>query len=93
MPLVLTNAPATFQSYINKILAEKLDDFVIMYLDDIFIFTKDERKSYVKAVRWVFDQLRKFSLYANLKKCQFHQENLYIRLCHWWCTKLIVLQN
>ena len=55
---------------------EKLDVFVIVYLDDIFIYTKDESKSHVQAVQWVFDQLRKFLLYANLKKCQFHQEEI-----------------
>ena len=37
----LSNAPATFQGYINKILAEKLDIFVVVYLDDILIYTKD----------------------------------------------------
>ena len=37
----LFNAPATFQGYVNKILAEKLDIFVIVYLDDILIYTKD----------------------------------------------------
>ena len=41
MPFGLSNAPASFQGYINKILAEKLDIFVIVYLDDIFIYTKD----------------------------------------------------
>ena len=76
MPFGLTNAPAIFQGYINKILAEKLDIFVIVYLDDIFIYIKDESKSHVQAVRWVLDQLRKFSLYANLKKCRFHQEEI-----------------
>ena len=72
----LTNAPATFQGYINKILAEKLDVFVIVYLDDILIYTDNKSEGYVQAVRWVLDQLRKFSLYANLKKCQFHQEEV-----------------
>ncbi len=51
MPFRLTNAPATFQGYINKILAEKLDIFVIVYLDDIFIYTKSEGKEHVEAVR------------------------------------------
>ena len=46
----LTNAPATFQSYINKILAEKLNVFVIMYLDNIFIYTKNKDKEYVEGV-------------------------------------------
>ena len=72
MPFGLTNAPTTFQGYINKILAEKLDVFVIVYLDDILIYTKNESKGHVQAVYWVLDQLRKFSLYANLNKCQFH---------------------
>ena len=76
MPFGLTNAPATFQGYINKILAEKLDVFVIVYLDDILIYTKDKSKDHVQAVRWVVDQLRKFSLYANLKKYWFHQEEV-----------------
>ena len=51
---------------------EKLDVFVIMYLDDILIYIKDENKDHVQAVRWVLDQLRKFLLYANLKKCWFY---------------------
>ena len=41
MPFGLSNAPACFQGYINKILAEKLDIFVIVYLDDILIYTED----------------------------------------------------
>ena len=35
----LSNAPVSFQGYINKILAEKLDVFIIVYLDDILIYT------------------------------------------------------
>ena len=72
----LTNALATFQSYINKIFAEKLDVFVIVYLDNILIYIKDESKSHVQAVHWILDQRRKFLLYANLKKCRFHQEKV-----------------
>ena len=76
MPFGLFNAPATFQRYVNKILAEKLDVFVIVYLDDILIYTEDPGQSHVDAVRWVLDQLRKYSLFANLKKCRFHQDEI-----------------
>ena len=75
----LTNAPATFQGYIYKILAEKLDVFVIVYLDDILIYTENEGKEYVEAVQWVLEQLRKHLLYANLKKCRFHQNEVRFR--------------
>ena len=46
----LTNALFTFQNYINNILAEKLDVFVIVYFDDIFIYTKNKGKKHMKAV-------------------------------------------
>ena len=65
----LINVPASFQGYINKILTEKLDIFFIMYLDDILIYTKDDGDGHIATVQWVLKQLRKFSLYANLKKC------------------------
>ena len=76
MPFGLSNALASFQSYINKILAEKLDVFVIVYLDDILIYTEDEGQGYVEAVRWVLDLLRKNGLFANLKKFRFHQDEV-----------------
>ena len=76
MPFGLSNAPATFQGYINKILAEKLDVFVIIYLDDILIYTKDPSQPHIEAVRWVLDQLWKYSLFANLKKCSFYQDEI-----------------
>ena len=47
----LSNAPASFQSYINKILAEKLDIFVIVYLDDILFYTENESQGHVEAVQ------------------------------------------
>ncbi len=76
MSFGLTNVPATFQGYINKILVEKLDVFVIVYLDDILIYTESKGEDHVQAVRWVLDQLRKHSLYANLKKCCFYQDEV-----------------
>ena len=76
MPFGLSNAPASFQGYINKILAEKLDIFVIVYLDDILIYTEDQGQGHVEAVRWVLDLLRKNGLFANLKKCRFHKDEV-----------------
>ena len=76
MPLGFFNAPAIFQRYVNKILAEKLDVFIIVYLDDILIYTEDPGQPYVDAVCRILDQLRKYSLFANLKKCCFHQDEI-----------------
>ncbi len=50
MFFVLSNAPVTFQGYINKILSEKLNVFVMVYLDDIFIYIKSKGKERVEAV-------------------------------------------
>ena len=77
MPFGLSNALTSFQGYINKILAEKLDIFIIvMYLDDIFIYTEDQGQGHVEAVRWVLDLLRKNGLFANLKKCRFYKDEV-----------------
>ncbi len=86
MPFGLSNAPVSFQGYINKILAEKLDVFVIVYLDDILIYTDDPGQANVDAVRWILDILRKNGLFANLKKCRFHKHKVrflgYLVLTH-----------
>ena len=76
IPFCFSNAPATFQGYVNKILAEKLDIFVIGYLDDILIYIKNPGQPHVEAVRWVLDQLQKYLLFANLKKCCFYQDEV-----------------
>ena len=76
MSFGLSNTLATFQGYINKILAEKLDIFVVVYQDNILIYTKDHRQPHVEAVRWVLNEFRKHFLFANLKKCCFHQNEV-----------------
>ncbi len=50
IPFGLTNTPTIFWGYINMILAEKLDDFVIVYLDDIFIYIESKGKEHVQAM-------------------------------------------
>ena len=76
MPFGLSNALASFQSYINKILVKKLNGFVIVYLDDILIYTENKGQDYMKAVQWVLDLLRKNRLFANLKKYQFYHNEI-----------------
>ena len=76
MPFGLSNASASFQGYINKILAKKLDIFVIVYLDDILIYTEDPGQPHVDAVWWVLEELRRNGLFANLKKCRFHKDEV-----------------
>lgn len=50
MSFGLSNTPASFQSYINKILPEKFDIFVIVYLDDILFYIKHSGQGHIKAV-------------------------------------------
>ena len=73
----LSNAPASFQGYINKILTKKLDIFVIIYLDNIIIYAKDPSQLHIDAVRSVLEQLRRHGLFANLKNCHFHQDEVW----------------
>ena len=51
MPFGLSNAPASLQGYVNRILSEKLSIFLIVYLNDIFIYTEDPGQGHVDAVQ------------------------------------------
>ena len=72
----LSNAPASFQGYINKLLAKKLDIFVILSLDNIFIYIVDPGHAPVNAVWWVLKELRKYSVFSKLKKCRFYKDEV-----------------
>ena len=69
----LTNASITFQIYINKMLRELVDVICVIYLNNILIFNKDSTK-YRHYVQKVFERLRDFQFYVNLKKCEFNIE-------------------
>ena len=71
MPFRLTNAPATFQEYINDSLQGLIDYICIVYLDDILIFSRDVAE-HSKHVRDVLTRLRESGLYANPEKCEFN---------------------
>lgn len=71
MPFGLTNAPASFQHLMNHIFRDMLDISVIVYLDDILIFSQSEEE-HKGHVREVLRRLREFQLYAKPEKCEFH---------------------
>ena len=75
MPMGLSNAPATFQTFMNDIFADVADLFVIVYLDDILIFS-DDMKSHKKHVRLVLQRLKDNNLFAKLSKCTFHTDTI-----------------
>ncbi|KAK6220785.1 reverse transcriptase domain protein [Colletotrichum tabaci] len=75
MPFGLTNAPATFQTMINHVLSEFIDIFVVVYLDDILIFspTLELHKEHVHKV---LQKLQDAKLLVEAEKCEFHSKKV-----------------
>lgn len=71
LPFGLTNAPATFQRYINDVLREDLDQGCIAYLGDINIYS-DSLEELILLVRQILKKLLNARLYANIAKTTFH---------------------
>src|ERR1700719_913554 len=71
MPFGLTNAPATFQRLMNDIFHDLVDVYVVVYLDDILIYS-DNNEQHREHVREVLRRLRKNNLHARPEKCNFH---------------------
>ena len=70
MPFGLTNAPAAFMNLINRVFRPYLDKFVMVFIDDILIYSKDKGE-HDSHLRTVLLTLREHRLYAKLKKCEF----------------------
>src|SRR4051812_16147214 len=70
MSFGLTNAPATFSRMMNSIFMEYLDKFVVVYLDDILIYSKN-KEEHAEHLRLVLMKLREHRLYAKFSKCEF----------------------
>ncbi|GJR15473.1 putative reverse transcriptase domain-containing protein [Tanacetum coccineum] len=70
MPFGLTNALAVFMDLMNRVCKPYLDNFVIVFIDDILIYSKDE-KEHEENLRLILELLKKEELYAKFSKCKF----------------------
>ena len=71
----LTNRPAAFQCFMNNIFGDLLDQCVVVYLEDILIYS-DNPKQHTKHIWEVLRHLRKHGLYAQAKKCEWHRDSV-----------------
>ncbi len=70
MPYGLANSPAVFQTFINYIFRDLLNQYVVAYIDDILIYSKSEE--HIGQVRNVLSRLLENQLYVKAEKCEFH---------------------
>ncbi|KAA3480626.1 RNA-directed DNA polymerase-like protein [Gossypium australe] len=70
MPFGLTNAPASFMDLMNQFFQPHLDRFVVVFIDDILIYSKIESE-HAQHLRIVLQALREKQLYAKFSKCEF----------------------
>jgi hypothetical protein len=88
MPYGLTNALAIFQHMMIDVFCEYLDDFVVCYIDDILIFSKN-MENHECHVYLVLEKLREAGFYEKFEKCGFHQSNVEFLgyIFFWrWCS-------
>ena len=75
MPFGVTNAPATFMNLMNRIFSPFLDKFVVVFVDDILVYSKSEEE-HEEHLRIVLETLRREQLYAGLDKSEFRLQSI-----------------
>ena len=76
LPFGLTNAPATFSTLMQKLFHPYLDEFIVVFLDDILIYSKNEEE-HADHLRKALDILRREKLYGKLEKCEFYEKSVH----------------
>ena len=66
----LTNAPVAFMDLMNRVFRPYVNQFVVVFIDDILVYSKD-RENHDTHLRVVLETFRKEQLYAKLRKCEF----------------------
>jgi len=75
MPFGLTNAPAAFQRLMDRVLKEAIGRFVLVYIDDINIYSRTFEE-HLRHLQWVLDKLREANLGCRKEKCEFVRQQL-----------------
>jgi hypothetical protein len=75
MSFELTNVPAVFMDTMNRVFHDYLDQFTVVFIDDILIYSRTS-KEHEEHLQKAFEKLRRGKLYAKLKKCEFWLNNV-----------------
>ena len=75
MPFGLTDAPAAFQCFMNNVFSNLLNIYIVVYLDDILIYSNEiiQHRSHIKEI---LKQLHRLGLYTKAEKCEFHSDSM-----------------
>ncbi|KAJ1121322.1 hypothetical protein NDU88_009435 [Pleurodeles waltl] len=81
MPFGVTNAPSVFQRFMDSVFSDVLNQYVVIYLDDILIYSRDP-EHHVDHVLQVLERLKKNQLFCKPEKCEFHKSEVrYLGFC------------
>ena len=75
-PFGLTNPTATFMFLMNSVFSKYLDKFILVFLDDILVYSRNEEE-YEDNLRLTLQLLREHNLYAKLSKCDFYKYRIH----------------